>query len=59
MMLTKLVEISEAGRRKPKADQYWPELDQENLIFPRSGLRVEQLPHRRLDQESYKHREGC
>lgn len=53
VMLTKLVEVSEAGNRRPKADQYWPNQEQENLVFPRSGLRVEQIRHRDLNQGNY------
>ena len=52
-MLTKLVEVSEAGNRRLKADQYWPNQEQENLVFPRSGLRVEQIRHRDLSQGNY------
>ena len=52
-MLTKLVEVSEAGNRRLKADQYWPNQEQENLVFPRSGLRVEQIRHRALSQGNY------
>ena len=56
VMLTKLEEETESGKKRPKADQYWPEVDQENFLFPNSDLRVEQLPHRRHDCGSYLHR---
>ena len=56
VMLTKLEEQDERGNSKRKADQYWPEVKQASLEFPRSQVRVEQLPHRRAEQGGFVYR---
>ena len=55
-MLTKLEEKGLQGTSKRKAEKYWPELNQPSLVFPRSDIRVEQLPHKRSEQGGYVYR---